>query len=217
MTCPVCGERKARRACPALGQQICTVCCGTKRLVEIRCPDGCGYLATARQHPAAVVQRQYVSDVEVMRPTLRDLTDVQRQICVVLLSIVSREVLGESLDRTLDVDVGDAAGALASTFETASKGVIYEHQPRSLPAQRLAIRFRELIDRFSGETQARTIERDATAALRGIERGVAEVQRQSNAPDAYIAVIRRLIRPYEPAPQAVEERRPSGLVLPGVP
>ena len=35
MACPVCGQRKARRECPALGQTICTVCCATKRLVEI--------------------------------------------------------------------------------------------------------------------------------------------------------------------------------------
>jgi hypothetical protein len=124
--------------------------------------------------------------------------------------------VAEALDRTLDVDVADAASALASTFETASKGVIYEHQPRSLPAQRLASEFREGLERLSRETQARTIERDATAALRGIERGVREVQRRSNAPDGYNGVIQRLIRPYEPAPSAVEERRPSGLVVPGV-
>jgi hypothetical protein len=117
----------------------------------------------------------------------------------------------------LDVDVADAASALASTFETAAKGVIYEHQPHSLPAQRLASHFRDALDRLSRDTQARTIERDATAALRGIECGVHEVQRGSHPADGYMAVIQRLIRPYEQAPSAVEERRPSGLVVPGAP
>src|SRR4029079_6022625 len=49
--CPLCGVRRARRGCPALGKQICAVCCGTKRLVEIQCPSDCAYLATAREHP----------------------------------------------------------------------------------------------------------------------------------------------------------------------
>ena len=53
MTCPLCGARKARRACPGVGRDICAVCCGTKRLVEIRCPATCGYLQSARVHPAA--------------------------------------------------------------------------------------------------------------------------------------------------------------------
>jgi hypothetical protein len=216
MTCPVCGQRKARRACPALGQHICPVCCGTKRLVEIRCPDSCGYLATARQHPAAVVQRQYVSDLEVLRPTLRDLTEVQRHLCVLLLSVVSRHATAGTLDRILDVDVADAVGALSSTMETAAKGVIYEHHPRSVPAQRLVTEFREVLDRLSREAQAPTVDRDAIAALRGIEKGIREVQRRpSGEPVAYLSVIQRLIRPYEPAEAAAEERRPSGLVVPG--
>jgi class 3 adenylate cyclase len=37
-----------------------------------------------------------------------------------------------------DDDVADAAGALAATFETAARGVIYEHAPESLVARRLA-------------------------------------------------------------------------------
>ena len=44
MVCPLCGERKAKRACPALNRHICAVCCGTKRLVEINCPADCVYL-----------------------------------------------------------------------------------------------------------------------------------------------------------------------------
>jgi AcrR family transcriptional regulator len=215
MTCPVCNQRKARRACPALGQQICTVCCGTKRLVEIRCPDGCGYLATARQHPAAVVQRQYVNDLEALRPTLQDLTEVQQQICLVLLSVVVRHGAAESLERILDEDVAHAAAALANTLDTAAKGVIYEHQPPSLPAQRLVSQLREVLDRLSRETHGPSLERDAAAALRGIERGVRAVPRPAGNPDAYMSVVRRLIRPYEPPQPVADERRPSGLVLPG--
>ena len=36
--CPSCRERSPKRSCPALGAMICTVCCATKRQVEIQCP-----------------------------------------------------------------------------------------------------------------------------------------------------------------------------------
>ncbi|SVD73437.1 uncharacterized protein METZ01_LOCUS426291, partial [marine metagenome] len=61
--CPRCKRRLPRRKCPALGYQICAVCCGTKRLVEINCPSDCGYLASSKAHPPAVVQRQQERDI----------------------------------------------------------------------------------------------------------------------------------------------------------
>jgi hypothetical protein len=42
--CPLCLKRKGRRACPAKGAAICPHCCGTKRRVEIDCPEDCVYL-----------------------------------------------------------------------------------------------------------------------------------------------------------------------------
>ena len=67
VVCPLCGERTARRGCPALGQQICAVCCGTKRLIEIALPGDCVYLASAREHPPAVAVRQQQRDVATAR------------------------------------------------------------------------------------------------------------------------------------------------------
>jgi hypothetical protein len=216
MTCPVCGQRRARRACPALGQQICAVCCGTKRLVEIRCPDTCAYLATARQHPPAAIQRQQARDIDALQPTLRGLTETQQQIGFLLLSVISRYGGVETLDRLIDADVSDAAGALASTYETAAKGVIYEHRAPSLTAGRLVTGFRELIDHLSREVQARHIERDASVALRSIERGAREVQRLSGEPRSYVDLVQRMVRPYEaPERASSDPAAGSGLILPG--
>src|SRR5437867_2016399 len=78
MLCPLCGQRKARRGCPALNQTICAVCCGTKRITEIACPADCGYLASAREHPAAVVRRQHERDLMAVLPTVRDLSARQQ-------------------------------------------------------------------------------------------------------------------------------------------
>src|SRR5580704_16358476 len=49
MLCPICNKRKAERFCPAKGEKICAVCCGTEREVTIDCPADCGYLIAAHR------------------------------------------------------------------------------------------------------------------------------------------------------------------------
>ena len=71
MLCPVCNQRKAKRTCPALGKQICTVCCGTKRLVEITCPTDCSYLSSSRAHTPEAVQRQQEIDRAMLLPIVQ--------------------------------------------------------------------------------------------------------------------------------------------------
>src|SRR4029079_6398184 len=132
MLCPLCGTRRARRGCPALGQQICAVCCGTKRLTQIPCPADCAYLAVAREHPPAATVRQQQEDVEVLLQGMRDLSERQSQLFFVINRFLQRyEAPG--LQAIIDDDVIEAVTALAATFETAARGVIYDHRPAGLP------------------------------------------------------------------------------------
>ena len=164
MLCPLCRQRKARRTCPALGQQICAVCCGTKRLVEIQCPETCPYLATAREHPPAVVQREQQRDVAAMMHTMRDVTERQQQLMFLLLGI-ARRYEGDALQSVVDADLADAARSLASTLETANRGVIYEHQPGTMAAQRLVTDWKALFkDISSREGGDRLLQRDGPMA-----------------------------------------------------
>ena len=43
--CVKCNKRKGKRHCPALGQSICSLCCGQLREKEIHCPPSCSFLA----------------------------------------------------------------------------------------------------------------------------------------------------------------------------
>lgn len=43
--CRHCGKRKAKRSCPALGSDLCSLCCGTLRERELHCPTSCRYLS----------------------------------------------------------------------------------------------------------------------------------------------------------------------------
>ena len=56
----------------------------------------------------------------------------------------------------IDADVADAAGALAATYETSARGVIYEHQTQSLPAERLRSELRAALMELGREGGGRT-------------------------------------------------------------
>ena len=167
MLCPVCNQRKAKRACPALGKQICAVCCGTKRLVEINCPADCGYLNIARAHPPAIVQRQLEVDRAMMLPLLQGLSERQARLFLMLANVASR-YQPDTLQKLVDDDIAQAAGALASTLETAAKGIVYEHQPASLVGARLMGELKGVVEGVI-KNGGSALERDAAVVLRRIE------------------------------------------------
>jgi hypothetical protein len=217
MVCLLCGSRKARRGCPALNQMICPVCCGTKRLTEIACPAECTWLASAREHPAAVVRRQQERDTALILPTLRELTQRQNQLFFVFHTAVSRHV-PDGFARLTDDDVAEAAGVVASTLETAARGVIYEPAAQSLTAQRLAADLKKVVADLRQQGIA-VSDRDASVALRAIETGAREARLMPGggpAETAYIDMIGRLLQQNRAAATEEAPTRPaSSLIIPG--
>ena len=194
-TCPACGTRRARRACPALGQQICPVCCGTKRLVEIACPADCSYLRSANAHPPAAVQRQQERDFGFLLPLFGQLTERQQQIAL-LLQAALRADASDAPARS-DADAELAAKATAETFETASRGIVYEHRATSIAAQRLASLMQALIEEQRKEG-VRLPDEDVAAAARCIETAAREAAGALGGGDgAYLALVDRLLKSTE--------------------
>jgi len=198
-TCPLCSTRKAKRACPGVQQEICAVCCGTKRLTEIQCPPDCPYLASAREHPPAVVVRQQDRDMGFLLPRISDLTEMQYRLFLYFQALVLRHAKG-TIPAPLDADVADAGASVAATLETAGKGIIYEHQAQSLPAQRVAAELGRAVADLAQQAgaQASRVERDAAAALRRLERVAREAAKEM--PDetspamTWFALARRMMR-----------------------
>ena len=212
MICPSCGRRKGRRDCPALRGSICTICCGTKRLVEIQCPDTCVHLATAREHPAAVVKKQQERDVAVLLPTISHLTERQHQIFFLIHSVIARHK-PEALSRLLDEDVAQAAAAVAATLETAGRGVLYEHTPASLPAQRLAKEMTAMLAEVRAHG-TKVYDGEVAIALRAIERGARDGQKQAAGDTAYVSLIDRLLHMRRQASPEEAAKPASSLILP---
>ena len=198
MVCPLCGQRKAKRACPALGRQICAACCGTKRLVEIQCPSDCVYLASAREHPAAAVLRREQRDFALLVQSMRDLNERQSQ----LFFLVSRFLIQyepPELQPLTDDDVAEAAAALAATLETSIRGVIYEHRPASLSAERLLNALKPLLTQAGGHGGT-AFERDAAVVMRRVEetaRGVHTEDKPNRR--AFLELVGRVIGKTEAA------------------
>jgi len=212
MSCPICHTRKPRRTCPALHQTICPVCCGTKRLTEIQCPDDCAYLTSAREHPAAVVKRQQDHDVAILLPTLHGLTERQHQLFFLFQSLIARHT-PEGFSRLLDDDVAEAAAAVAATLETAARGVIYDHAAQALPAQRLASEMKAMLADMQKQG-VRVYDREAAIVLRAIEKGARETRKVEPGDASYLTLMARLLQRNRTGAQPSPEPPRSSLIIP---
>ncbi len=206
----MCGRRRARRWCPALGKQICAVCCGTKRLVEISCPSDCVYLASAREHPPAVAVRQQQHDVAQVIHVMRDFNERQTQLFF-LIGTFLLQYRSPELHAVVDEDVAEAAAALAATFETATRGVIYDHHPASRPAERLAGALKPVLAE-AGKNGGTPFERDVAVVLRRFEEGARSARAADASTRAFLDLLGRVIRkPDQVEPPAAEAPR---LIIP---
>jgi hypothetical protein len=216
--CPVCSRKKARRFCPARREDICATCCGTKRLVEINCPSDCPYLQSAERHPAAAVKRQQEHDFSALAATIDHLSEGQLQLFLLVQSLIAR-FTPTGFAPLVDADVADAAASLAATYETASRGVLYEHQATSTVAESLRRELRTLLAEVGKDGGSR-FEREAAEVLRAIERGArheAPTLAVSGGEKAYLELLGRLLperfsSTVEGQPAGSHQR--SGLIVP---
>ena len=173
------------------------MCCGTKRLVEIQCPADCVYLASAREHPPAASLRRQQRDVSMLVHFMRDLSERQSQLFFVVGGFLVRYQAPE-LQRLLDVDAAEAAGALAATLETSTRGVIYEHRPASLPAERLMTALKPVLNQ-AGSGGGTAFERDAAVVMRRVEEAARGMRSEEPSDGrAFLDLLARVLRQAQP-------------------
>jgi hypothetical protein len=210
--CPLCKKRPAKRACPALRHDICAVCCATKRLAEIHCTEDCRYLESAQRHPAAVIKRQIDADVTILMATIGPLSEHQLQLFFLLqsmvlsykpethsaLSVPSTFTLGATV--LTDADVALAAGALAGSLETASKGLIFEESTGSVVAEGLRRALKAVIDEVTKNGGSR-VQSEVAFVLRGLERGARhEGGHIPPGETSYLEIVARVFQQRPPSP-----------------
>jgi hypothetical protein len=192
--CPLCGGAKAKRQCPALDRLICPTCCGTKRQLEIRCPADCGWLKASRAHPHAAQQRQQEQDSALIVQLISGLDD--EAYTVLMACLPAAVAFRSSADPPpLDEELGAAAAALAATAETAARGVLYEHQPESMVAARLARAMSAPLAEAS-EAGLPRLDTATVVAMRRLADSVKAFRRtRPESGTAYFAFLERVLKP----------------------
>jgi hypothetical protein len=144
-------------------------------------------------HPAAVTVRQQQRDLASLAHAVRDLSERQAGLFFLINGFLQQYNPPE-LQPLVDVDVVEAVAALAGTFETAARGVIYDHRPSALPADRLATALKPVIAE-AGKHGGTSFDRDAAVVLRRIEEAAREIMTADAANRrAYVDLLGRVLK-----------------------
>ncbi len=163
MSCPICEKRKAARFCPAKGEKICAVCCGTEREVTIDCPPDCAYLIAAHryenEHPRSLPADTPLLDEKIPH----DIVYTHQQLMAALAFSIAKFCAVQPT--AVDTDVLAAIQALAQTYKTLTSGIIYEKPPDApLPRELYAA-----LTALLAEIKKQQAERAASASLKDLD------------------------------------------------
>jgi len=163
VSCPICEKRKVERFCPAKGEKICAVCCGTEREVTIDCPSDCSYLISAHRYEDGH-QRSLPADTPLLDEKIpQDIVYTQQQLMAALAFSIAKFCATQPA--AVDTDVLAAIHALAQTYKTLSSGIIYEKPPDApLPRELYAA-----LIAFMTEIKKQQAERAGAAALKDMD------------------------------------------------
>jgi hypothetical protein len=164
LICSICEKRRAERYCPAKGEKICAIDCGTGREVTIDCPSDCTFLLAAHRwqyaHPKPLAENEVpFPDVSFSADLIRT-----RQLA---LSGLAHTVLLYARDQPslTDADVLTATQAMAETYRTLTSGIYYEKPPSSPIAARLYTALAKLFE----EEKKRATEQPEVPPLKDTE------------------------------------------------
>jgi hypothetical protein len=163
VSCPICEKHKAARFCPAKGEKICAVCCGTEREVTIDCPPDCSYLVAAHryenEHPRSLPADTPLLDEKIPQ----DIVHTHQQLMAALAFSIAKFCAAQPA--AVDSDVLTALQALAQTCKTLTSGIIYEKPPDApLPRELYAA-----LTAFLVEVRKQQAERAASSSLKDSE------------------------------------------------
>jgi hypothetical protein len=163
VSCPICEKRKAARFCPAKGEKICAVCCGTEREVTIDCPSDCSYLVAAHRYEDEH-RRSLPPDTPLLDEKIPpDIVHTHQQLMVAVAFSIAKFCTVHP--DAVDTDVLTAIQSLAQTYKTLSSGIIYEKPPNApLPRELYAT-----LTAFLSEVKKQQAERAGSVVLKDSE------------------------------------------------
>lgn len=157
--CELCETRRARRSCPGIRGQICSVCCGTEREVSVNCPLDCEYLQEARRHerlPEVSREELPSADIALSQEFL------DQHAGLIGLAVHGLAHSATQIPGVVDFDVREALASLVRTYRTLESGLYYE----TLPANPLASSIHQAVRRRLEEVRRGLRERHGITPYR---------------------------------------------------
>lgn len=209
MLCWYCNRVKGKRSCPArAGELICPRCCGTKRRIEIHCPEDCPYLYGEHDARWESPARQLEEKRFLSHFAGLEREQVPLLVFLHVLLVQIREDLGGDLS---DREALDVVSTLARTYDTLSKGILYEHQSASPKLQAVVGKLgRFLAKRAEIPAAPRATDAEILAVLRAIEAALLSHTRGVSSPRSYLDSADRTFKPSGEGLPTVEVPGESG-------
>ena len=171
------------------------------------------YLRSAKTHPPATVQRQQERDLRFFLSLVEGLNEPQQRLLVIVQSFLHNKRPDTPLLR--DNEIAEAAQALAETYETASRGIIYEHKAATLNGQRLSAELRALFD-AKGKEGLLISDTDRVTVMRRVELGARQADESlSGGETAYLELLKRILHDPEGSTAPTKDQDGSPLIVPG--
>jgi hypothetical protein len=128
VSCPICEKRPSKRFCPARGERICAICCGTHREVTIDCSRECTHLISARRYE--IEHRKPIVPNAIPFPDLEFSPEILRR-HPEALSAIGLAILefAQQNGGVCDPEILTALRALAETYRTLETGIYFERPP----------------------------------------------------------------------------------------
>jgi hypothetical protein len=163
VSCSICEKRKANRFCPAKGEKICAVCCGTEREVTLDCPADCTYLVAAHRYEDEH-RRSLPADTPLLDEKIpQDIVYTHQQLMTAIAFSIAKFCTTQPA--TTDPDVIAALQSLAESFRTLGAGIIYEKAPEQpLPRELYAA-----LAAMLGEIKRKYAEQANSSALKDMD------------------------------------------------
>jgi hypothetical protein len=158
-------------------------------MIDLACPDTCGYLISAREHAKAregeIISRQFGEMGIKFNPNRAQMT---------LGIAIDEAIIAVQREAHNDIDDAEILAAIENAIkniETAGTGLIYEHKDASRRVQELSQRMRthldEVVGKFPPETRPRTL--DVVESLKLIGNLVRAHIRSGEDKQAYLRYI----------------------------
>ncbi|MGQ0792695.1 MAG: hypothetical protein ACT4NX_01235 [Deltaproteobacteria bacterium] len=154
MKCILCEQRKAKRRCPAKRGDICPLCCGEKRGIEIICPQDCEYFIEGQKnHQQKVTVKRLIREGSQTYIRRAELYSKNPELYAKMEIIFARAFRKDP--KLTNNETARALELAIKTLGAEKKGLIYNYRDENRVVDELAGRALALVREYRDSPELR--------------------------------------------------------------